>query len=217
MRDSVRAAFPDFTRRFEGEVPWMYPDRKRKITCALGNLIDPIELAMPLPWRGASGNLVVPNEIAAAWHRVNNASADWARGAGHFRDICGLHLDRDGINDLVAGRLAANVITIRSQRAFTLFDQWPADAQLGILSMAWAQGPNFGAWPRFSRACADGNFNIAALECTLEDADDAAVRRRNTVNRALFRSAASVITCKGDLDALHLADIINDLTARNAL
>ena len=46
MYDDVRAAFLSFTTRLEGRVPYMYLDIKGLVTIGVGNLIDPVDLAL---------------------------------------------------------------------------------------------------------------------------------------------------------------------------
>jgi hypothetical protein len=49
MQASVRAAWCDFNRSLEGWVSWMYLDVEGLVTTGMGNLIDPVEAAFPLP------------------------------------------------------------------------------------------------------------------------------------------------------------------------
>ena len=56
---------------------------------------------------------------------------------------------------------------------FQKFDEWPADAQLALHSMAWAMGSAFaarGKWPHFRAACAKMDFDLAADNCKMSEA-----------------------------------------------
>ena len=50
MWDSVKQGFRAFTLPLEGEIAWMYLDTLGLVTVGLGNLIDPVELALELPF-----------------------------------------------------------------------------------------------------------------------------------------------------------------------
>jgi hypothetical protein len=62
-----------------------------------------------------------------------------------------LELSDDAIDSLIIDRLTKNESFLKRQPWFQDFDTWPADAQLGLLSMAWAMGPaapgNFPSFP----------------------------------------------------------------------
>jgi hypothetical protein len=47
---------------------------------------------------------------------------------------------------------------------FTDFDWWPADAQLGLMAMAWGLGAGFPSrWSKFSAACKKKDFDAQRL------------------------------------------------------
>ena len=66
----VRAGWVAFNAPLEGVVPWMYLDVKGLVTCAIGVLIDPIEMALHLPWRRQDGAPATRAEIEADWCRI---------------------------------------------------------------------------------------------------------------------------------------------------
>ncbi|MGO9893202.1 MAG: hypothetical protein ACLPX8_03180, partial [Bryobacteraceae bacterium] len=91
-------------------------------------------------------------------------------------------------------RLAANESFLKRQQWFQDFDTWPADAQLGLLSMAWAMGPGGpGQFPHFSSACKSLDFNAAAAECKMNEAGNPGLIPRNQANFTLFSNAAIVL------------------------
>lgn len=203
MRASVAQAFRAFNRRFEGEIAWMYPDIKGLITTGVGNLIDPLDQATGLPWRRiADGQLAAPEEVVAEWQRMKADPALPRSGAQAAKGRATLELSPEAIGDLVERRLAADLAVIRAQPDFSGFDRWPSDAQLALLSMAWAQGPGFQHWPRFRAACAAGDFAAAAAECRLDERGNPGLAPRNAANETLFRNAAAVVAAGTDRDAL---------------
>src|SRR4051812_13306092 len=98
MRDVVRAAFVDFTIPLEGVIPHLYQDVKGLVSIAIGNLVDPIQLAMNLPLVHDDGSPASRNEIAAEWLRIKNLHPDdhgrTAAMLGHryARQFATLHL-----------------------------------------------------------------------------------------------------------------------------
>jgi murein L,D-transpeptidase YcbB/YkuD len=197
MWDSVSQAFGDFSRPLEGEVPWTYQDPKGLVTIGIGNLIDPVALALAVPSYGAEyydkaapDDAVTDAQIRADWERVKNdpsLKGNW-RAA---EPVTQLRLRSEDINTLVARKAAEfETYMVSHVAAFANFPNWPADAQLGLLSMAWAMGPAFadaGRWPNFRAACANEDWFGAAANCHM--VNDWLVKR-NAVNRGLFRNAA---------------------------
>ena len=221
MYPSVRSRFRAFTQRFEGDVPYMYADIKGLVTVGVGNLIDPVSVAQALPFQfkskpagqrivpGVAGARATADQITAEWQRVKHAvepghSQDGAPqsnvfGHQHYESLTDLELNPEAIGALVGGRLAKNERILLSWPEFQDLALWPADAQLGLLSMAWAIGPGqragggFMLFPRFRQACAAQRFDLAAHHCHIRDIDNAGVTPRNEANKTLFVNAAGVI------------------------
>lgn len=209
MRPVVRDEFLSFSVQFEGCVPWLYLDIKGLVTCGIGNLVDPLELALRLPFVRPGGYAATQDEIAAAWHKVKayTALAEWgATAAEHVTD---LRLTDDGIRTLVTSK--ADEMWAHLAQRFVHIEEWPADAQLGVLSMAWAAGAAFNA-PNFSAACRNLDFATAAKECRFQDALNPGLRPRNDANQLLFRNADHVMRIEMDRDVLHYPATVIDLT-----
>jgi hypothetical protein len=114
--------------------------------------------------------------------------------------VTSLGLTDGAIDDLVRQRLDQNEGFLK--KTFADWDSWPADAQLGVLSMAWAMGAGFPAhFPAFSAACKNGDWNLAAANCHINDAGNPGVRPRNDENVTLFKNASVVA---GGLDPSNL-------------
>ena len=196
MKPEVRAHFPEFSVRFEGRVPTMYADVLGLITCGVGNLIDPVAVAMHLPFRHANGVLAAPSEIATEWQRLKSMDL----GKFHWRVQAdraqlGLHLTDDDIDELVRERLDDNERVLL--KFFPEFEQWPAEAQLATLSMAWAMGAGFpSTWPHFTSSARSHDWATCAVNCKIRETApngtfNAGVVPRNKVNAALFAAAAA--------------------------
>lgn len=186
----------------EGDVSWMYLDTKGYATTGMGNLIDPVGLALSLPWRhGAGGPIASTEEITAAWNRVKAATYLASAGSEAARSVTDLRLAQSDITSLVKAKLDSFAANLVETPDFADLYEWPAPAQYGLCSMAWAMGPWFatgGKWPHFRAACAGRDWTEAALQCAM--AEDAP---RNAFNKALFLQAAA----GGDPDALTIPPV----------
>ena len=198
-REAVLEVWDPFSVRFEGRVPFMYLDRLGLVTTGMGNLIDPIEQAHLLPWRRLDGTLATTEEVTACWGLVKGHTELCQRGGMAYGKLTGnnLRLSEGAIDALIQRKLFANERELK--RRFPDFDTWPADAQLGIHSMAWAMGAAFG-FPKFASAVnrRPPNFRLAASECHMWNGAPA----RNAANEALFIAAAVVVETGADPDVL---------------
>jgi hypothetical protein len=180
----------------------MYLDRLGLVTTGVGNLVDPIESALSLPWKNQDGSRASPAEIRSAWNTVK-ARQDWkGRGGGYFGGLTTIRLDDEGVKEIVHRKLLQNEDILRKR--FPSYDNWPADAQLGLLSMAWAMGPNF-QFPKFQSAVNQllPDFVTAAAESDIHAPGDNAVADRNEQNKILFTNAAKVLREQLDVDRLY--------------
>jgi GH24 family phage-related lysozyme (muramidase) len=200
MKRAVAARFLTFTEPLEGLVDYMYVDVKGLVTIGFGNLIDPIETALPLPFvKKAGGTSATRAEIMAEWNLIKDRSnALQLRTKGHraCEPLTKLMLTRETINQLCAERLQQNEANLKKVAAFAQFDQWPADAQLALHSMAWAMGSAFahrGHWPGFRKTCGQMDFDAAAENCKMSEVGNRGLIPRNRANAQLFRNAAAVL------------------------
>lgn len=229
MRASVRAAFIPFTLPLEGALPghfgitWMYPDVKNLVSTGLGNLIDPIGLALNLPFVHLDGTPATRAEIVVEWTRIKTLPPDaqgrTAAQLGHLyaKPHTKLRLTNEGIKALIDRKLAENETVIAT--IFREWPNWPADAQLATHSMAWACGPGIFSprageahWPKLTAALHAQDFATAAVECFMpEEKTIGGLRPRNRANRVLFTNASIVLQRQMDLDVLHYPDDLDAL------
>ena len=201
MFPAVQSGFPTFSTKFEGRVPFMYLDVLGLVTVGVGNLVDPVLAAQALPFRfknrpgiAAPGSTATADQIAAEWQALKNDPSLKTRGYKACEPITQLELSDDAIDSLIIDRLTKNESFLKRQRWFQDFDTWPADAQLGLLSMAWAMGPaGPGTFPSFRVACQRLDFNTAAAQCKMNEAGNPGVVPRNQANFTLFSNAATVV------------------------
>jgi GH24 family phage-related lysozyme (muramidase) len=217
MRQSVRDIWTEFNAPLEGRLPFMYLDIKGLVTTGVGNLIDttgppPLrpptdseraashELARQLAWQTSDGSLASPDQVDAEWDQIK-ARLDQARfGGGTFKQFATLFLSDDEIDRLVFGKLDQMESVLKGREPFAGFDDFPADAQLGLLSMSWGMGPMFN-FPNFQGFVEAGDWNSAATECRFQP-DTGTITTRNDRDQQLFRNAAGVIDQGLDRDAL---------------
>lgn len=201
MRQSVRQAFPVFSKNFEGYVRSMYLDIKGLVTTGVGNLIDTPEHACSLPWKHADGRLAERHEIAQAWQAVKAA-----KPALHYRQyehLNDLRLTDGDIDALVLDKLNSNFAYITSHSLPVLPDA-PADAQLAVMSMAWALGPGFPAkWGNFTNFAQRADWTNAGLCSRIREEGNPGVIPRNKANLLCFNNAATVVKNGLDFEVLN--------------
>ena len=201
MYSAIQSSFPAFSKQFEGRVPYMYVDVRQLVTVGVGNLIDPVQAAQALPFRfknkpgiSTPGSPATPDQIAEEWQAIKNNLSLATRGHTACEPITQLELSDDAIDTLILNRLTQNESFLKRQQWFQGFDTWPADAQLALLSMAWAMGPGGpGNFPHFRAACQNLDFSAAAAECKMSEAGNPGLIPRNQANVTLFSNAAIVL------------------------
>lgn len=201
MRTAVRAAWPSLITTYEGRIPHLYLDTKQLVTFGLGNMVDTgaavTDYGLTRPWRTKAGDLVTEATIKTEYTRIK-ARADLApKGGGAYAPIATLTLTGTDIDEA----LWDTTDTYWAVLAKTLpeLEDWPADAQLALLNMAWNLGPAFlgSSWPTFTAAAKAADFAGCAVSCVR-----AARAPRDYRNRRLFLNAALAIDEKLDLERL---------------
>ena len=197
-------------------VPWMYLDQKGLVTTGLGNLIDLGQKGdvYNQPWtHGVGGPLTSRDEIDAAWNLVKSRQdlAHLGGGNAAFANLTDLRLSDDAIMQMVNSHLSAFENTIRKD--FPGYDSWPADAQLGMLSMAWAMGPGFShKYPKFT---AFANGLIPDFQSMAAESGIVGNQPRTEAQNTLFSNAAAVLRGDGDPTRLYFPNSF-DLSPRQA-
>jgi GH24 family phage-related lysozyme (muramidase) len=206
MKDSVRRYWLEFNTPLEGHVYHMYLDSEGRVSAGVGNLIDatkapksppsPVErasslgLANQFQWTRTDGNAAGPQLVANDWDAVK-LRLDLAR-SGHraFEALTQLRLTDDEIERMMFVKVDQMEATLKSRNEFADFDAWPADAQLGLLSMSWGMGPGF-TLPTFQEYASQGKWADAATECRFQ-CDEGTIKVRNIVDAQCFRNAGRV-------------------------
>lgn len=190
MRQSVKDAFWSFSVPHEGYVPWLYADVKGLVTTGVGNLVDPVAYALPLPWVDkGTGKRASNADITAEWMRIKNDKSLARLGHRACEHITRLRLSEADIRRLVSSKL--DQMWAHYTARFPDAATFPADAQLAIVSMCWAMGPGF-SWPMFHTAQRRRDFGIMAAECRMTERGNPGVIKRNEQNRKLLLNASVV-------------------------
>ena len=195
MHQSVIDKLPDFLKQYEGKVNFMYLDVKGLVTIGIGNLIDPVGQALKLEFgTKGGGGPVGSGDVISEWNTVKARKDLIGKGSPAFDAITRLQLTDRGITTMVnnAAQAIETYITTNAsaQKFYSNFKNWPADAQLGFMGVAWGgiPLPQFG-WHKFPEACKDEDWDTAAKECTITSAIAAG---RNEAHRLMFTNAAAV-------------------------
>ena len=174
----------------EGVIPWLYLDIKGLVTVAIGNLVDPIDYALPLPFVRPDNTSASVDEIRAAWCHVKALTRLAHQGHRAAERETQLRLTTAGIEQVVTAKLGE--MWGELSKRFPEIATWPESAALATLSMAWACGPHFrfGALESALRA---KNFTLAAASCQISEAGNAGIVPRNRANRQLYLDAAAQV------------------------
>jgi len=166
----------------------MYLDVRGLVTTGVGNLIDPVSLALALPWLKADGTPATQEEIQADWKRVKAMQPGqfWT----HYQAPNNLYLSDEAIDALVLAQLDKNANVLVGY--FPDFASLPGGAQRAILSIAWAVGAGFPPkWPNFSAAVRAHDWVSAANNSSISAANNPGIKPRNEANKAALLAAAS--------------------------
>ena len=194
MRAQVQENFQSFNDRFESTCTWMYLDVKGLVTTGVGNLIDSIPAAQALPWTNKDGSPCTMAQVQGAWNTVKMAQSLKRLGGGHFQGLTSIRLTADGIASLVATRRDLDWSFLLGR--FPGLPTWPADGQMGVLSIAWAAGPGWRA-PNFDKHSVEPDYLGLAQEAWLNDAGNPGLHPRNLANQTLFMNCDKVVNGRG--------------------
>ncbi len=204
---AVREAFWAFSVPLEGYVSHMYRDTKNLVTVGVGQLIDPMAYAMALPFKRKDGTRASREEIAHEWRRIHVAPDLDKLGWRAAERIAQLHLDEADVERLFAAKVDENVGHLAKRCPFAAI---PADAQMALLSWAWACGPH-AKFPKMLAAVSRGDFATAAEEIRVTDGKGKApgtLSLRNAANRRMMLNAAAVAAAGMPYDVLHYPAIV---------
>ncbi|MFE4703068.1 peptidoglycan-binding protein [Streptomyces sp. NPDC056738] len=201
MHQSVWDAFLPFSAPLEGRVQFMYLDVKSLVSTGVGNLLDaddpehfgsnlkPLPDIFTLDWydkdtlEPASRSDILQEYRTVKFSNTAHATIN-AKEA-----ITRLRISNATIDDLVRSKLSQFEPYLLGRTDFEDLEEWPADAQLGLFSMAWALGPAF-AFPKFQAAARQQDWLTMARESKITETGNPGVIPRNVRNGLLFTLAS---------------------------
>lgn len=192
MHKEVKSEFRAVSEMWEGVINHMYLDIKGLVTIGIGNLIEPINLALALPFEFKKGfNPVTQKDIREEWNLVKSRKDLAYKGAKAAENTTKLILTDEGINLLFSNTLKKFEEELK--KIFKEFELFPADAQMALFSMFWALGPvQFGKYKYLITECKKMNFDFAANNCKMNEKGNAGLIKRNIGNKLMFQNAAAV-------------------------
>jgi len=203
MRTSVAAAWPKFISRWEGRTSYMYLDTLKFVTFGVGRKIDDNNKisthGLTRPWRKKTdGSLVTEAAIQAEWSKVKARTDLASKGGYAFKDVGDLTLRDPDIDESLMDTTGDfwDVLV----KTLPKLPQWPADAQLAILNMAYHMGPAFlgSKWPNFTAAAKATDFAKMATNCSTANKTP-----RDACNVKLYVNAGKVTYAALNADTLY--------------
>jgi GH24 family phage-related lysozyme (muramidase) len=178
----------DRTKRFEGDVQFMYLDSLGFVTVGVGHLLATVDDAQNVSFVvRADGTSATPDQIAADYAAVKAMPANL--DSSKYKSATQLALAQ-GVDDaLLTVDLGKAEDQLRS--AFANYDGFPAPVQAALIDMMYNMGPghfNAAKWPRLFAAINAGDWATAAAQCDRPQVSPA----RNAEVAALFQQAATV-------------------------
>lgn len=210
LQQSVIDAIPEIFGRWEGAgLSYMYADSKGYVTTGTGNLIDPIHVALALPWKHPDGTAADAAYITTEWTNVKNAYPHVQSTA--CAKLTTIRLDANGLADLINKTVALDWAYLCG--IMPALPALPADAQLMVISSAWAWGPGFcrvwdtiipGHGNAFKAAMSTPNPDFVTATKMMQEASAREERRnpgivpRDRGEAVMLANAAAVIAAGDD-------------------
>jgi hypothetical protein len=215
MHQSVKDRFLSFTESFEGGtshgIRIMFLDAYNRVGTAAGIDLDMnaagyshdaavaeregMPKALRLIWKfkaglPKAGQIAGKDDVIAEWRNIKKQKPNhWWE---YYQQFTSLEATDDSLRSEVQKKLESNETFLKASPYYKDLDNWPADAQLALMSMAWS-GPALVRYqfPQFGRYCQAMDFSHAAEQCRISGPGSLA--RRNAANSQLFRNAAAIL------------------------
>lgn len=184
MHTSVMQRLISFQESHEMCVQWMYKDIKGLVSTGIGFLInESADKATAIRgWVHKDNNMpATDEEIGDEWRMIKERSepCDWKT----MEALTNLRLPRKVIDDHVLSVAQGNINWLKSHGHN--WDAYPADGQLGLLSLAWN---GLGKYPKCLEHIKNGNWFYAAGEATFKG-----IPKRQAETQRLLCNAGRVI------------------------
>lgn len=166
------------------------------------------------PGHPAAGTPCSGPDIERDYDTVLKEEALGLSGPGHlpqWKAMTNCRITPEGLKRGVRKRVVGNINYVRTLRKGNKFlgdfDSFPADAQLCIISLTWANGNEFG-YPRFCQACREYDWLEASKQCGFANKDNT-LPKRQKAQEEMMRNALAASLGAADPDILHWPAILN--------
>ncbi len=117
-----------------------------------------------------------------------------------FKTITQLQLRDEVIKDMVIKHAQTLENLLIKTDYYANFKNWPADAQLGLIGIAWGIHPTPShGWLKFPELCKNEKWNEAAEECRISSP---LAEGRNAAHKLAFKNAAQAKIDDHDISLL---------------
>jgi GH24 family phage-related lysozyme (muramidase) len=177
MRANVIQVFPQYSTKHEGAFLSPYVDIVGLVTTSIGVLIDPIHLALDLPWM-IGDRPATHAEIRDDWQALKSRPELKSWTAKKQAGLTSIRLTQDASDALVRKRLDLNIAYVR--KFLKSFDEAPSDAQLATASLCWAVGAGLDKTrPAFVAAFNASNWEACKAHSRIRETNNPGVVGRN--------------------------------------
>ncbi|HEY2407146.1 MAG TPA: hypothetical protein VGI10_14140 [Polyangiaceae bacterium] len=196
MHASVITRFVDFTKPLEGDVLWPYLYVLGLVT------VGYVNLALGLPWTKRDGSPANSDFVRSQWSALKAQPALAKMHYKYAANASELRLSEDAAGALLRARMQSFEATLC--KYFPTWDTFPADAQLGCMSMAWACGPGFPAiFKTFTQFANARDWPNAAKCAAIRTDGNPGIVPRNAQNALCFANAATAMSRGLPVDELY--------------
>jgi hypothetical protein len=186
------------SNNFERTIPEMYVDRLGLVTVGIGFLLKTATDAKKLCFTNKKTlKAASAAEIESEWKRANALGP----GANRIVPNPALVLSASEIEKEFKKRAKEFESILKTKVPCSVYfgklDKWPADAQLGLLAMAWSGPYKIASFVNFRAACKAMEFATAATESHMKVRD-----QYNIFFAACFKNASDVLKTGAPISVL---------------
>ena len=217
--------FWNFTEPLEGGIAadCMFMVQDLQVATAMGltftgknNRNAGLLMAQDLEWKNKNtGNVVTAADVARDYDEVLKHDDLGRLGPGRlgkWKELTSCRITLNGLKKGVRKKVSGNINYVKTLRTgdkflgdFTTF---PADAQLCVISLTWANGNAFG-YPRFCEACRDADWFEASRQCGFSSKENT-LPRRQRAQEEMMRNAAAVALGVASGEKLHWPTLLSN-------
>jgi len=219
--------FWDFTEPLEGGIKadCMFLVQDLQVATAMGitftgknNRNAGLRMAKALDWvykpgHPRAGLRCDPSDIERDYDVVLSKEAIGQKRPGHlpeWKAMTNCRITKDGLEKAVKAKAVGNINYVNTSRKGNQnlgdFDTFPADAQLCVISLTWANGNEF-HYPGFAKGCREADWFEAAKQCGFKSKENTLALRQKH-QETMMCNAGCVKLGVADPDTLHWPKIL---------